>query len=140
MKTIEDYRTMLEGQTFDRKSAKIESKALAVTMVAMANADGGTIAVGFEDDGTISGIDGMTEHINDLLRVPFDYCIPSVNVHPERMACFDKDVNETAITEIARQHPYYFVLHDSSLATDNVADNFEQIWEEYSKETIRRIL
>ena len=56
------------------------------------------------------------------------------------MACFDKDVNETAITEIARQHPYYFVLRDSSLATDNVADNFEQIWEEYSKETIRRIM
>lgn len=56
------------------------------------------------------------------------------------MACFDKDVNETAITEIARQHPYYFVLRDSSLATDNVADNFEQIWEEYSKETTRRII
>ena len=56
------------------------------------------------------------------------------------MACFDKDVNETAITEIARQHPYYFVLRDSSLATDNVADNFEQIWEEYSKDTVRRII
>lgn len=56
------------------------------------------------------------------------------------MACFDKDVNETTITEIARQHPYYFVLRDASLATDNVADNFEQIWEEYSKETVRRIL
>ena len=56
------------------------------------------------------------------------------------MACFDTDVNETTITEIARQHPYYFVLRDSSLATDNVADNFEQIWEEYSKETLRRIL
>ena len=56
------------------------------------------------------------------------------------MACFDKDVNETAITEIARQHPYYFVLRDSSLATDNVADNFEQIWVEYSKETVRKII
>lgn len=56
------------------------------------------------------------------------------------MACFDKDVNETAITEIAHQHPYYFVLRDSSLATDNVADNFEQIWEEYSKDTIRKII
>ncbi len=56
------------------------------------------------------------------------------------MACFDKDVNETAITEIARQHPYYFVLRDASLATDNVADNFEQIWEEYSKDTIRKII
>ena len=56
------------------------------------------------------------------------------------MACFDKDVNETAIKAIAKQHPYYFVLRDASLATDQVADNFEQIWEEYSKDTIRKIL
>ncbi len=56
------------------------------------------------------------------------------------MACFDEEVNETAITEIARQHPYYFVMRDSSLANDQVADNFEQIWEEYSKDTVRRIL
>ncbi|OYP35338.1 site-specific DNA-methyltransferase [Prevotella sp. P5-126] len=56
------------------------------------------------------------------------------------MACFDEEVNETTITEIARQHPYYFVMRDSSLANDQVADNFEQIWEEYSKETVRRIL
>ena len=56
------------------------------------------------------------------------------------MACFDEEVNETAITEIARQHPYYFVMRDSSLANDQVADNFEQIWEEYSKDTVRRII
>lgn len=56
------------------------------------------------------------------------------------IACFDKDVNETTITDIARKHPYYFVMRDSSLATDNVADNFEQIWEHYSKGTVRRIL
>lgn len=56
------------------------------------------------------------------------------------MACFDEDVNETTITEIARQQPYYFVMRDSSLANDQVADNFEQIWEEYSKDTVRKIL
>ena len=56
------------------------------------------------------------------------------------MACFDEEVNETTITEIARQHPYYFVMRDSSLANDQVADNFEQIFKHYSKDTIRRIL
>ena len=56
------------------------------------------------------------------------------------MACFDEEVNETTITEIARQQPYYFVMRDISLANDQVADNFEQIWEEYSKDTVRRIL
>ncbi|MBQ6205143.1 MAG: hypothetical protein IJK46_13770 [Prevotella sp.] len=56
------------------------------------------------------------------------------------LACFDEEVNETTITEIAKQHPYYFVMRDSSLANDNVADNFEHIFEHYSKDTIRKIL
>ncbi len=56
------------------------------------------------------------------------------------IACFDKDVNEAVITEVAKQKPYYFVMRDASLSSDNVADNFEQIFSAYSKDTIRRIL
>ena len=56
------------------------------------------------------------------------------------LACFDKEVNETTITEVAKLKPCYFIMRDSSLANDNVADNFEQIFEHYSKDTIRRIL
>lgn len=56
------------------------------------------------------------------------------------IACFDEDVNEDVITEAAKRKPYYFVMRDSSLASDNVADNFEQVFQAYSKETIRRIL
>lgn len=56
------------------------------------------------------------------------------------LACFDEDVNETTITEIAKAQPYYFIMRDSSLANDNVADNFEQIFQHYSKDTIRRIM
>lgn len=56
------------------------------------------------------------------------------------IACFDEKVNENIIKEIAKRKPYYFIMRDSSLETDNVADNFEQIWEAYSKDTIRRIL
>ena len=56
------------------------------------------------------------------------------------LACFDEDVNETTITEIAKLKPSYFIMRDSSLANDNVADNFEQIFEHYSKDTVRKIL
>ncbi|MBR6130237.1 MAG: site-specific DNA-methyltransferase [Bacteroidales bacterium] len=56
------------------------------------------------------------------------------------IACFDEKVNEDVIKEVAKRQPYYFVMRDSSLATDNVADNFEQIWKAYSKDTIRRII
>ena len=40
---------------FDRKSARIDAKALAVLLVAFANADGGTAAIGVENDGEITG-------------------------------------------------------------------------------------
>lgn len=56
------------------------------------------------------------------------------------VACFDENINEDVITAIAKMKPYYFIMRDSSLATDNVADNFDQIFNAYSKDTIRRIL
>lgn len=56
------------------------------------------------------------------------------------LACFDEDVNEKVITEVAKLKPYYFIMRDKSLSSDNVADNFEQIFNAYSKDTIRRIL
>ena len=56
------------------------------------------------------------------------------------VACFDRDVNETTITEIAKLHPVYFVMRDASAANDNVIDNFEQIFRHYSPDTNCRIL
>ena len=56
------------------------------------------------------------------------------------IACFDSDVNEDLIKAVAKMKPYYFVMRDSSLSSDNVADNFDQIFQAYSKETIRRVL
>lgn len=56
------------------------------------------------------------------------------------IACFDKDVTEEVITEIAKKQPYYFVMRDSSMANDSVATNFEQIFITYSPETVRKVL
>ena len=41
--TIKEIQTSKESQTFDCKSIQIEPKALAIPIVAMANADGATI-------------------------------------------------------------------------------------------------
>ena len=56
------------------------------------------------------------------------------------IACFDKDVNEETIKAIAQKQPYYFVMRDSSLASDSVATNFEQIFATYSPDTVRKVL
>ena len=47
------------------------------------------------------------------------------------VACFDDNVDEKTITEIAKEKPYYFVMRDSSMANDSVATNFEQIFKTY---------
>lgn len=56
------------------------------------------------------------------------------------MACFDTDVTDAVVTEIAKLQPSYFVLRDSSMADDSVAANFEQIFKTYSPHTERRVL
>ena len=56
------------------------------------------------------------------------------------IACFDNNVTEETVTEIAKQHPFYAVFRDSGLASDSVAVNFEQIFETYSPKTQRKVL
>ena len=56
------------------------------------------------------------------------------------IACFDDNVTDEVITAIAKQEPYYFVMRDSSMASDSVATNFEQIFATYSPTTERKVL
>ena len=56
------------------------------------------------------------------------------------IACFDSDVTEETIKAIAKQKPYYFVMRDSSMSSDSVATNFDQIFATYSPDTVRKVL
>ncbi len=56
------------------------------------------------------------------------------------IACFDSNVTEETVKEIARKHPFYAVFRDSGMASDSVATNFDQIFETYSPKTQRKVL
>ncbi len=56
------------------------------------------------------------------------------------LACFDHNVTEETVKAIAQMKPYYAVFRDSSMANDSVATNFEQIFETYSPDTVRKVL
>ena len=56
------------------------------------------------------------------------------------IACFDSNVTEETIKAIAKQKPYSFVMRDSSMASDSVATNFDQIFATYSPDTVRKVL
>lgn len=68
--TLEKLMTTPENQNFDRKSARLAEKELARHISAMANATGGVIALGIEDDGTVTGVDEEQE--NAFRKVPID--------------------------------------------------------------------
>lgn len=59
---------------------------------------------------------------------------------PNLICCFDNDLTEDVVTEIAKMQPLYAVFRDCSIATDSVSVNFEQIFETYSPTTTRKVL
>ena len=56
------------------------------------------------------------------------------------LACFDQKISEETVINIAKRHPFYAVFRDSGMDNDSVATNFEQIFETYSPETVRKVL
>ena len=127
--TIQEITTRKEDQTFDCKSIQIEPKALAVPVVAFANADGGVIAIGVSDKTRkIEGIDQHTEKLNELLRVPFDFCNPSVPVTCSYLPCTDKDGNENHILLME-------IPASSSLHTNQADEAFMRVGDKSRKLT-----
>lgn len=61
-----------ENQYFDRKSARIKPSDIVRHLVAFANANGGILAIGIEDNGIVTGFDYEGAHsINEFLEVPY---------------------------------------------------------------------
>ena len=56
------------------------------------------------------------------------------------VCCFDKNLTDDVVTEIAKMQPLYAVFRDSSMASDSVNVNFDQIFETYSPTTTRKVL
>lgn len=70
IQNIEYYQYAKEGQYLDRKSAKKSPKDILRHIVAFANAEGGQLAIGIEDDGSISGFErSNTYKVDDYINV-----------------------------------------------------------------------
>jgi len=80
-------REKREDQWFDRKSITVSADKLANLMVSFANADGGTILIGVEDDGRITGVSKHAEHLNALRQVPLDKTVPPVRARYQHLPC-----------------------------------------------------
>lgn len=81
---------LTESQRFDRKSARIDPRKLAESVVAFANADGGTIVVGLSG-GKVEGVDSDPKHLNDLMQVAVDFTDPTVPTQMRLYECVRDD-------------------------------------------------
>lgn len=75
-----------EDQWFERKSARIAPKDLAIAISAFANAEGGLIVVGVHD-GKVEGVGGKADQINAWRQASMDHIRPAARVEIDQVAC-----------------------------------------------------
>ena len=65
-----EFKTALEGRPDNKKARLVKSICADIgeALVSFANADGGTIIIGVEDDGTITGIPHSEDEIQVMLN------------------------------------------------------------------------
>lgn len=82
-------------------------------------------------------------------RIPYSAHIDTLDIHGKKvfdvnhgqlLACFDADVTNDVIEEIARRKPSYAVMRDLSFKDDSAAANFEELFKAFSPDTIRRVI
>ncbi|WP_251197483.1 site-specific DNA-methyltransferase [Anaerotardibacter muris] len=82
-------------------------------------------------------------------RIPYSEHIETLEIcgkkvfdvnYGQLLACFDVDVTNEVIEEMARREPTYAVMRDLSFKDDSAATNFEELFKTFSPDTIRRVI
>lgn len=94
-----EFKSALEGPPSKKKPRQTTPicRDIAEALVAFANADGGELLVGVEDDGTISGVPHSDAEIEQMLhalqgRIPADSSLPSLLGAATKLELEDKTV------------------------------------------------
>lgn len=104
----------------------------------------------FDIEGFMDNIKPDRSDEDLLFQVMLDLGIPlsakitrkgdAFHVNDNYLIAFFGQVDTEIITEIAKLQPYYAVFRDSSFLSDSALVNFEQVFNTYSPQTIRRVL
>jgi len=114
---------LAEDQWFDRKSAREQPGGLAITEIALANAEGGTIVVGIHD-GMVEGTDSVPEHRNQLIQSAIDHAEPPVRTTHRLVPCVNRrgepdhllviDVEPSEVVHVTRRDECYLRVGDEN--------------------------
>ncbi len=118
--SLDYYQNEPEGQFLDRKSARMRPKDILKHFVAFANAEGGQLVIGIEDDGTISGFKDVNAHrpeefinlsITELRNTPLliDYTllnVENVNGESDQILVFDIPLSPNRVIKSFDERTY----------------------------------
>lgn len=109
----EDFlRFSKESQKYDRKSAKIEVKDIANTIAGFANADGGILAIGIKDDGTLEGFEKFPNKDNEFLSKLSDFLKTVPEIKSEKLNIINSNNNEDFILLIYIETSYNSLIRN----------------------------
>ncbi|PIR15801.1 MAG: hypothetical protein COV48_12350, partial [Elusimicrobia bacterium CG11_big_fil_rev_8_21_14_0_20_64_6] len=132
----ERYQSSPEGQFIERKSCfnkrgrtpkplalKKISAEIAETLVAFANADGGELVVGLDDDGMPSGLPFSDKQLAKLQEIPATRIEPPLSAKAESFLCDGKKVllfetGPSLVTHRTTSGRYLYRDHDRNLPMD----------------------
>ena len=80
---IEDLRTEFKSDV-----KKLSEETIVEAVVALANTEGGTLYIGVEDDGTITGVHKNHQSTSGLSAMIFNRTVPNVSVSTDIMYSF----------------------------------------------------
>lgn len=93
--TLAKLQSDPESQYFDRKSQRLACKDFAHHLSAFANASGGVVAIGIEDNGEITGVTDEKE--NEFRKTAFEFLRVPPQYQTEKISCQDKNGNHCFI-------------------------------------------
>ncbi len=82
-------------------------------------------------------------------RIPYSAKIAEARLSGKRcfvvnagqlVACLDPEVGVDTIEAMAKMRPLYVVMRDASMANDSTFSNFEELFNTYSPDTVRRVI
>ncbi|HCY8319221.1 TPA: putative DNA binding domain-containing protein [Staphylococcus aureus] len=117
-KYIEYLQTEVEGQLLDRKRASINPKDVAQHISAFANAEGGKLVIGIEDNGEISGFNHSKAKKKEVyIEAPFEhlYRIPKYTYEIIEVKKRDGTMDEILIFDIEPSYDAIITLKDDSV-------------------------
>lgn len=128
-----EFKTALEGKPGQKKPRKPISicKEIGEALVAFANADGGELFIGVEDDGTITGLHHSDNDIQVMMKAIETHILDSTGFPIQINTCIEIDGNTVLFFSVTKSTSRIFQLPDGRCMQrrdkSSVPASFEQI-------------